>query len=307
VFFLARPADRFEIIVADNASTDDTSQTIADCCQLIPNLRAIKEPRQGVHFARNSAALVARGEILYFTDDDMVADRQMLWKLVEAFSLDPAIAAVTGTILGRFLVEPPAWVRRCMSNAWLSLTPPGNPDVLVVSKQDMIFSCHQAVRREPFFRSGGFNPENTAGIWIGDGETGLNIKLAELGYLFAFTASAITYHLIPPSRTTLRYLIRRFKNQGFTDSCIEYRRHRSRTKIMALLLRRSTFGAMKLIATSLANIAIRRESWHFLIAWPIYLYSRTVYDIHLLVDADLRRIVEIDNWINYEGNIHVRL
>ena len=34
-------------------------------------------------------------------------------------------------------------------------------------------------RKDIFFSSGGFNPENTAGEWIGDGETGLNIKIKE--------------------------------------------------------------------------------------------------------------------------------
>ena len=45
-----------------------------------------------------------------------------------------------------------------------------------------IYSCHQAIRRIAFFESGGFNPENTKGTWIGDGETGLVKKLESNGF-----------------------------------------------------------------------------------------------------------------------------
>ena len=68
------PNDRLEIIVANNNSIDETKQVLEGYCSRYSHFKTILEPRQGVHYARNSAARMARGEILYFTDDDMIAD-----------------------------------------------------------------------------------------------------------------------------------------------------------------------------------------------------------------------------------------
>ena len=43
------------------------------------------EPRQGVHFARNTAAKRSNGELLYFTDDDMIADENLLNQIAKHF------------------------------------------------------------------------------------------------------------------------------------------------------------------------------------------------------------------------------
>jgi len=180
------PHDRFEIIVANNNSADETKQVLDGYCSRHSQFKAILEPRQGVHYARNTAARMARGEILYFTDDDMIADRHLLSELMKVFDLDPRIATATGKIIGKFDVSPPEWVKRHLINYYLSLTELDRPEQVIVSPDDLVFSCHQAIRREPFFQCGGFNPENTAGVWIGDGETGLGIKLKHAGYKFAF-------------------------------------------------------------------------------------------------------------------------
>src|SRR5262245_13693152 len=218
--FLAQdyPRDRYEIVVANNNSTDDTQQVLDGYCAKHIQFKAIMERRQGVHYARNSAAKIALGEILYFTDDDMTADTQLLAELVKVFDLDPKIGSATGKIIGSFDVPPPKWVRRHLINHYLSLTESDKPEELVVSRNDLVFSCHQAVSRQAFFQCGGFNPENTAGVWIGDGETGLGIKLKQAGYKFAYTSKSVIYHRIPKSRTTVSYLINRIGNQGNCDS-----------------------------------------------------------------------------------------
>ena len=66
----------------------------------------------------------------------------------------------------------------------------------------------------------GTNPENTAGEWVGDGETRLNIKIKNLGYKFAFNGKGIIYHIIPSERMKQSYLNGRLYNQGNCDSFI---------------------------------------------------------------------------------------
>jgi glycosyltransferase involved in cell wall biosynthesis len=75
----------FEIIVCDNNSTirPDPSSTQS---RNDPRFRSTtcSSLRQGVHYARNTAAKHAKGKVLYFTDDDMLADPQMLQRDTEA-------------------------------------------------------------------------------------------------------------------------------------------------------------------------------------------------------------------------------
>jgi glycosyltransferase involved in cell wall biosynthesis len=294
------PADRYEVIVANNGSTDETEHVLSAYCAGKTQVRFINEARQGVHYARNSAAKTAQGDILYFTDDDMKADRELLVELVKVFDLDSRIGSATGKVIGHFDVPPPEWVKRHLINYYLSLTELDRPEEVIISNDDLVFSCHQAVRRDAFFQCGGFNPENTAGVWIGDGETGLGIKLKQAGYKFAYTPTSVTYHMIPKSRTTVSYLIRRIGNQGNCDSYTEYRQHRTRKRLLYGLIYRNTVGFVRLMKGMLWDVLRKRESWHFVPARIAYIHKRNLYDVKLLADAEFRRVVEIDDWLREE-------
>lgn len=76
------PEKRYEIIVVDNNSKDDTpvivSRIVADRGQIV----YVKEERQGLSYARNKGAEVARGEYLAYLDDDSMAPEGYLKKLL---------------------------------------------------------------------------------------------------------------------------------------------------------------------------------------------------------------------------------
>jgi glucosyl-dolichyl phosphate glucuronosyltransferase len=301
------PADRYEIIIANNNSRDNTQEIIDRYCSGNGRISGLLERRQGVHYARNSAAKVARGDILYFTDDDMIADRSLLTEMVKVFDLDPKIGSATGKIVGKFDVPPPKWVESYLINRYLSLTEEGKPEELIVSRDDIVFSCHQAVRREAFFSCGGFNPENTAGVWIGDGETGLGIKMKQAGYTFAYTSKSIIYHMIPETRTTLGYLIKRIGNQGYCDSYTDYRTHRSRDKIIRGIIKRNTIDFAREMKSTIINILTGYETWRFLPARIAYFHKRNTYDLKLYNDAEFRKLAEIDDWLNNDMSINIKL
>ena len=86
------PSDRFEIILVDNASTDDTPAEIERLATEFPRIRGLVENRRGAHWARNAGATVSLGEILYFTDDDMLA--AMARELVEKNGIGESADAV---------------------------------------------------------------------------------------------------------------------------------------------------------------------------------------------------------------------
>jgi glycosyltransferase involved in cell wall biosynthesis len=306
--FLAQdyPQDRYEIIVADNNSKD-TTREVAERYVGRPGVpvKYIFEKRQGVHYARNSASKIASGEILYFTDDDMLADGQLLKELIRVFELEPRVGSATGLVLGKFDTPPPEWVQKYLINGYLSLTDRNRQEELIISRANFgVYSCHQAIRREAFFGSGGFNPENTAGVWIGDGETGINIKIREMGYKFAYTSRSVIHHMIPAGRTTLKYLINRVGNQGFCDSYTEYREHRDRGRIIPAMLKRNTMGLAKVMAVTCIQVALGKLTWRFIPARLMYYHKRNVYDLKLYRNGKFRKVVEIDDWLNNDPPIN---
>lgn len=297
--------ERFEIIIANNNSTDNTSEIINNLVKESPiSIRHIMEKRQGVHYARNTAAKIAAGDILYYTDDDMIADKNLLREIVKVFTFDQNIGTATGMIIGKFDDSPPQWVKKHLINAYLSLTDEKRNEELIITPEDLVYSCHQAIRKDVFFSAGGFNPENTAGTWIGDGETGLNLKIKKLGYKFAYTSKSIIYHIIPKQRTTLKYLIKRIGNQGFCDSYTEYRKHRDKRNIIPIMIKRNTIGFLKTLFLTTAKIFLGKLSWRFLPANIMYFCKRNVYDFKLYTNESFREIVEIDDWMNNERVIN---
>jgi GT2 family glycosyltransferase len=80
-----------EIIVVDNAPSDDrTAQLVARY-----PARYVREDRVGLNWARSRGARMATGEIVIFTDDDVVVDPDWIPAILEPFS-HPRVAAVTG-------------------------------------------------------------------------------------------------------------------------------------------------------------------------------------------------------------------
>lgn len=64
-------AEPWELIIADNGSTDQTAQVVTQFQQKIPGLRFLDASNErGSSFARNSAASVAQGDFLLFCDAD---------------------------------------------------------------------------------------------------------------------------------------------------------------------------------------------------------------------------------------------
>jgi cellulose synthase/poly-beta-1,6-N-acetylglucosamine synthase-like glycosyltransferase len=90
---LEYPADRKEIIVVSDASTDRTAEIVRSFAAQGVKLIEASE-RRGKHFAQMLGFQASRGEILVFTDASIRLDPQVLGKLVSNFA-DPTIGCVS--------------------------------------------------------------------------------------------------------------------------------------------------------------------------------------------------------------------
>jgi GT2 family glycosyltransferase len=97
----------YEILIVDNVpTTRATADLVQKTYQHVPNLRYVREDRPGISQARNRGMREARGEILAFTDDDVVVDTYWLAQCVKAFNQSSEIACVTGYTLPLELNTP---------------------------------------------------------------------------------------------------------------------------------------------------------------------------------------------------------
>ena len=292
--------ENYEILVIDNDSSDDTKEVVEKIVEENkngPEIRYIFEGRAGVHFARNRGAKEAKNEILYFTDDDMEADRNVLEELIKVFHTNDKIGTATGLVLPKFDVAPPAWVLKHCLNSILSVNVEKKDSGMIVAKESFgVFNCHQAVDKEVFFKTSGVHPENTKGLWIGDGDTGLNQDIKNLGFLFAFTPKSITYHCIPKERATQKYVNKRMFNQGYCDSFTQYRLHRSLVTTFFQTIEQILRIPYFFIKTIFLFI-IFNSKWHLTLGQIFYSYARIKYNFILFFDPKIRAINTQETWL----------
>ncbi|MHB1457843.1 MAG: glycosyltransferase family 2 protein [Armatimonadota bacterium] len=62
-----------DVVVVDNASTDNTAGLVEEWCDQIPGLRYVYEPKPGIAYARNRGLQESRHKHIAYLDDDVIA------------------------------------------------------------------------------------------------------------------------------------------------------------------------------------------------------------------------------------------
>jgi glycosyltransferase involved in cell wall biosynthesis len=114
-----RPQHGIEIIVIDNNSFDDTKALVMKCIASSPfEMKYIFEPKQGVSSARNRAISEAKGDYIFFLDDDCLVEPDWLSMAVsDILEFHPCV--IGGPYLGAFLPgSKPKWFKVEYGNAY---------------------------------------------------------------------------------------------------------------------------------------------------------------------------------------------
>lgn len=86
------PERNFEIIVVNNASTDNTLEVL----NKFPTVSIVNEPKKGLVFARSAGAKEASGELLAHIDADCLLPKDWIKNCLEEFALDKNLVALSG-------------------------------------------------------------------------------------------------------------------------------------------------------------------------------------------------------------------
>jgi glucosyl-dolichyl phosphate glucuronosyltransferase len=99
---------KFEILVVDNNSSDDTYSIFSLLEAGDFNIRYVKEVNQGLSYARNTGAKNALYNWLYFVDDDMLFVKETLPELFK--SVYKGYLMFGGLFSPHFLGSKPRWI-----------------------------------------------------------------------------------------------------------------------------------------------------------------------------------------------------
>lgn len=215
---LARQVDapRFEVIVADNGSTDGTPDLLRRGHPGL-DLRSVRVDTPGKGRALNAALRLARGELVVFTDDDVEPDPRWLAELF-AGAERYADCAVFGGRIDVNRAAVPAWVRRSHNLMGLLTTEhrPAKADV-IYGYGRYPFGPNMAVRLERLRGLDRPYPEDMGpgtALPVGD-ESAFFLRFSppeatDRRYL----AAARVFHAVDDAHTGLGSALRRSLHQG---------------------------------------------------------------------------------------------
>ena len=239
---LALPSDLdADCLVIDNASTDDTAPAVDDFARASRlRMRRVFEPRLGSSFARNRAVDETQSELLFFLDDDAIAERDWALKLFGAMqrrSLDVAC----GMVLPRWTSRPPAWLG---TSLWVKLAVHDQRALASAPAESAetmanYFSANVGFRRSAFERFGKFRED--LGVVGGNPISGEDTELFERiiagGGRMGFVPDAIVHHMIPRERMTRAYLRRKSFAYGVGSAFAGGRNHNRPDKLVKNAIR----------------------------------------------------------------------
>src|SRR6266704_853276 len=83
------PGDHYEVLVIDNASTDDTPDILAQKAGIYPNLKFDFQKKPGAAATRNVGIRLANSDLILFIDDDVQAEPALLQAHLDCHMKNP--------------------------------------------------------------------------------------------------------------------------------------------------------------------------------------------------------------------------
>jgi glycosyltransferase involved in cell wall biosynthesis len=208
---------RWELLVVDNNSTDQTRATVESFIgrATVP-LRYIFERRQGLSFGRNAGIACATAPIIAFTDDDVRPSPDWVRSITRAFEEHPDVDFVGGKVLPRWPGSVPAWLT---ADHWspLALVDYGDePFVAHPGRPSCLVGANLAFRREVFDRVGPFAPRlQRIGDGIGSAEDyDMQMRVWRAGGLGLYAPDMVVTTDVQPERITKAYHRRWYAGHG---------------------------------------------------------------------------------------------
>lgn len=189
-----------DILVVDNASENDSTRQLVQ--NYYSHMRYVYEPRPGLNWARNRAIVEAQGEIIAYTDDDVVVDPNWVNALVHVFNENLQVKAVTGLVVpyeleteAQSIFELNGGFGRGFNRRWVSVAQTKNQRWPSYGTGQYGTGANMAFRRSLFDELGYFDPALDVGTATnGGGDLEIFFRVLKAGHELCYEPEAIVRH-----------------------------------------------------------------------------------------------------------------
>lgn len=189
-----------DLLIIDNAPEDEATERLVR--DFYPGFRYICEPRPGLNWARNRAISEARGDIIAYTDDDVVVDQGWVRALARIFGTDQQVMAVTGLVApyeleteAQLLFEQYGGFGRGFERKWVRVDPKSGFHRFYQGTGQFGTGANMAYRRSLFDKIGRFDPALDVGTPTnGGGDLEMFFRVLKEGYTLVYEPAALVRH-----------------------------------------------------------------------------------------------------------------
>jgi glucosyl-dolichyl phosphate glucuronosyltransferase len=203
---------QWEVIVADNGSTDATTNVLQSFASRLP-LRSVEEHAPGKNAALNRALPLARGDIVLFTDDDVVPRPDWLIEMTRAVRRWEEDDIFGGRIVPLFPPKIPEWIRDTPYAG--ALFAEFNPDKPEGPIRRPPFGPNYAIRASALANvqfASHLGPNGAS--YPAGGETELIMRLMNAGRRAIYVPTAEVGHVVRDEQLQRGWIFRRAHNFG---------------------------------------------------------------------------------------------
>ncbi len=195
----------YSAVVADNDPAQSAQQLVAELASTsaVP-LKYCSESQPNIALARNKAVQYAEGDFIAFIDDDEFPTEDWLWNLFKT-CMALGVDGILGPVKPSFESEPPKWVKRgkFFDRPTFETGYKVNWDEArtgnVLFKREILNSVDIPFRSE--FATAGEDVDFFR-------------RMIEKGHTFIWCNEAVAYEVVPASRCTRSYLLKRALLRG---------------------------------------------------------------------------------------------
>ncbi|MEY4385617.1 MAG: hypothetical protein RLY20_900 [Verrucomicrobiota bacterium] len=208
-----RPEWAVELVVVDNASQDETLVIVRDARVANVEIRYVYESKRGKANALNTGLKHAKGNLLLFTDDDVLVSADWIEQMVEALqSFDAVTGKITlaPTLLRPWLTPKDRW--------WLASSEDAKPR----EGHRELIGANMGFWRRVLDKVPAFDAEIGPGA-IGLGEDSLfGWQLVEAGFKIGYASNAEVLHLPDARRLQRACWLDEVRKHARTDAYLSY-------------------------------------------------------------------------------------
>ena len=214
--------NRWEMLIVDNSSTDDTADVARSVAESHPRrVRVIVEKEIGLSAARNAGIAATTAPFIAFIDDDAFPEPGWLTGIMEGFRR-PEVMCVGGPVAPIIDGDLPSWFSGRFL-PYLSVWDLGDAEI-DLTYNEYPRGANIAYRRSGLDLVGGFSVHlgRKGTNLLSCEEIELCLRLERAGFVVLYQPGARVRHLTPVGRMTTDWLYARFFAQGRSEAIVNW-------------------------------------------------------------------------------------